>query len=130
MKPYPTDLSPFPTRVRLMLYAKGIDGESVTPHGFHGDTTPKCEYEEINPMGRVPTLVLEDGTSLPESEVICEYLEDAYPNPALHPSDPADKARRALAEITTALGYLEEFIGKAEKISGSHCLGSYRRPAH
>ena len=148
MKLYQTYLSPFPTRVRLMLYAKGIDAEIVMPHGFHGDTTPKGEYEDVNPIGRVPTLVLDDGTSLPESEVICEYLEDAYPDPPLHPSDPADKARmrllsrindiylvmamaplfrvvemppsdwpqdkihKALAEIATALGYLEEFIGE------------------
>ena len=148
MKLYQTDLSPFPTRVRLMLYAKGIDAEIIMPPGFHGDTTPKGEYEEVNPLGRVPTLVLDDGTTLIESEVICEYLEDAYPEPPMHPADPVSKARmrllsrlsdiylvmamvplfdvmelppsewpqkvisKALREIATALGYLEEFIGE------------------
>lgn len=96
MKLYQTYLSPFPTRVRLMLYAKGIDAEIVMPPGFHGDTTPKDEYEDINPLGRVPTLVLDDGTALPESEVICEYLEDAYPDPPMHPADPIARARMRL----------------------------------
>jgi len=96
MKLYQTYLSPFPTRVRLMLYAKGIDVEMVTPPGFHGDTTPKGEYEDVNPLGRVPTLVLDDGTALPESEVICEYLEDVYPEPPLHPADPIAKAKMRL----------------------------------
>jgi glutathione S-transferase len=96
MKLYQTYLSPFPTRVRLMLYAKGIDVEIVMPPGFHGDTTPKGEYEDVNPLGRVPTLVLDDGTALPESEVICEYLEDAYPDPPMHPANPVDKARMRL----------------------------------
>ena len=96
MKLYQTYLSPFPTRVRLMLYAKGIEVEMVTPPGFHGDATPKGEYENVNPLGRVPTLVLDDGTALPESEVICEYLEDVYPDPPMHPADPVDRARMRL----------------------------------
>jgi glutathione S-transferase len=43
MKLYQTYRSPFPTRVRLMLYTKGIDAEIVTPHGFHGDAVPKTK---------------------------------------------------------------------------------------
>ena len=96
MKLYQTYLSPFPTRVRLMLYAKGIDVEIVTPHGFHGDTEPKGDYEDVNPIGRVPSLVLDDGSVLPESETICEYLEDAFPEPSLHPADPVSRARMRL----------------------------------
>ena len=79
-----------------MLYAKGIDVEILTPHGFHGDKRPKGEYETVNPLGRVPCLVLDYGTALPESETICEYLEDAYPDPPLHPADPASRARMRL----------------------------------
>jgi len=40
-------LSPFPTRVRLLLYAKGIDVEIAEPSGFHGDPEPKGEYLEV-----------------------------------------------------------------------------------
>lgn len=96
MKLYQTYASPFPTRVRLLLYAKGIEVEIVEPPGFHASTEAKGDYLKINPIGRVPTLVLDDGRALPESEVICEYLEDAYPEPSLRPSDPFERARMRL----------------------------------
>ena len=101
MRLYQTNLSPFPTRVRLLLYAKGLDVEMVRPPGFHSDGAEKGSYLEINPIGRVPTLVLDDGWALPESEVICEYLEDAYPEPSLRPADPRLRARvRLLSRIS------------------------------
>jgi glutathione S-transferase len=96
MRLYQTYLSPFPTRVRLLLYAKGLDVEMVRPPGFHGDGAAKGAYLEVNPIGRVPTLELDDGWTLPESEVICEYLEDAYPEPSLRPADPKLRARMRL----------------------------------
>jgi glutathione S-transferase len=96
MKLYQTFTSPFPTRVRLVLYAKGIEAELIEPPGFHSSAEPKGDYLAINPIGRVPTLVLDDGRALPESEVICEYLEDAFPDPPLRPADPFDAARARL----------------------------------
>ena len=96
MKLYQTYDSPFPSRVRLLLYAKGIEVEVIEPPGFHFSAETKGYYYGINPIGRVPTLVLEDGRALPESEVICEYLEDAYPEPSLRPADPYDRARMRL----------------------------------
>jgi len=93
MKLYQTYTSPFPTRVRLALYAKGIEVEIIEPPGFHSSAESKGDYLAINPIGRVPTLVLDDGRALPESEVICEYLEDAYPDPPLRPADPWDRAQ-------------------------------------
>ena len=92
MRLYQTYLSPFPTRVRLVLYAKGLDIPFVEPPGIH-DGSGKGDYLRINPLGRVPTLELDDGRTLPESEVICEYLEDAYPTPTLRPADPWARAQ-------------------------------------
>ncbi len=92
MKLHQTFLSPFPTRVRLVLYAKGLDIPFVEPSGIH-DGGGKGDYLKINPLGRVPTLELDDGRTLPESEVICEYLEDAYPEPTLRPADPWARAQ-------------------------------------
>jgi glutathione S-transferase len=100
MKLYQTYTSPFPTRVRLMLYAKGIEAEIIEPPGFHSSAESKGDYMAINPIGRVPTLVLDDGRALPESEVICEYLEDAFPTPSLRPADAWGRARvRLLSRI-------------------------------
>ena len=96
MKLFQTYLSPFPTRVRLLMYAKGLDVEMIAPSGFHGDGQEKGHYLSINPIGRVPALVLDDGRALPESEVICEYLEDVYPDPSLRPVDPWQRAQMRL----------------------------------
>ena len=96
MKLFQTYASPFPTRVRLLLYAKGIEVEIIEPPGFHASTEAKGEYLKVNPIGRVPTLVLDDGRALPESEVICEYLEDAFPEPSLRPADAWGRARMRL----------------------------------
>jgi glutathione S-transferase len=93
MKLYQTYTSPFPTRVRLVLYAKGLSPEIIEPPGFHATTESKGDYFTINPIGRVPALVTDDGRALPESEVICEYLEDAYPEPPTLPADPWGRAQ-------------------------------------
>jgi glutathione S-transferase len=93
MRLYQTYLSPFPTRVRLLLYAKGLDVEIVEPPGIHDSSQSKGDYLSKNPLGRVPALELDDGRVLPESEVICEYLEDAFPEPSLRPKDPWARAQ-------------------------------------
>lgn len=50
------------------------------------------EYLRLNPKGVVPTLV-HDETVVTELIVINEYLDDAFPTPALKPADPAGRAR-------------------------------------
>lgn len=96
MKLYEATLSPFAARVRAQLYAKGIDVERVAPPG--GLASP--EYKRINPTGKIPALILDDGSVLPESGVIAEYLEDRFPEPSLRPADLALRARmRVLVQL-------------------------------
>lgn len=113
MKLFQTYLSPFPTRVRMMLYAKGIEVEIVEPSGIH-DANTKGDYMEVNPLGRVPALQLDDGRVLIESEVICEYLEDAFPEPPLMPSDPWQRSQVRLisriSDIYIVMAMLPLFI--------------------
>ncbi len=90
MKLYSLALSPFASRVRGAIYAKRLNIEIVTPPD---DWRTSPDYRALNPMMRIPVLVLDDGTSLPESGVIVEYLEDAYPDPTLRPRSPAGLAR-------------------------------------
>ncbi len=82
MKLYSVDLSPYAARARIAIYAKKLPIEILAPplSGIKSE-----EYLALNPMGRVPVLVLDDGTGIPESETIVEYLEDAFPDPALRP---------------------------------------------
>lgn len=100
LKLYQTYSSPFPSRVRVLLYAKGIEAEIVEPPGFHSSAESKGDFVAFNPMERVPVLLLDDGRALPESEVICEYLEDAFPEPTLRPATAWARAQvRLIARI-------------------------------
>jgi len=91
MKLYQGNLSPFAARVRMQVYAKSLEGreiEILSPPGGTGST----EYKALNPTGKIPAL--DTGARvLPESEVICEYLEDRYPTPALRPAGADDRAQ-------------------------------------
>jgi len=95
VKLYDSHLSPFSSRVRIVLYAKNLPHEQLKPPGGTGSP----EYKAINPTGKVPALV-HDGRVLPESGVICEYLEDLHPSPALRPADARQRAdMRVLAAM-------------------------------
>lgn len=89
LKLYQSDLSPFATRVRILAHAKNVKLENMPPPGG-GLKSP--EYLAINPLGKIPSLD-HDGEVLIESEIICEYLEDAFPSPTLRPVDPMARAK-------------------------------------
>ena len=78
---------PYCARVRLALAEKGIEYETVE---VDLADRPQWLLELNAPHGRVP--VLDDGFTLPESEVIMAYLEERYPERPLLPSDPVQRA--------------------------------------
>lgn len=90
MKLYSMPLSPYSARVRGAVYAKNLPVEIVAPPA---DWRTSLDYRALNPFVRVPVLVLDDGTTIPESGVIVEYLEDAFPEPSLRPHSPKELAR-------------------------------------
>ena len=53
-------------------------------------------YLELNPLGQTPCLQHDDGRSLPDSLIIADYIDDIYPEPALSPLDPYERARQRL----------------------------------
>ena len=55
----------------------------------------RAEYLELNPAGTVPTLVEDNGLAIPDSGVICEYLEEAYPDTPLLGRTLAERSRPA-----------------------------------
>lgn len=97
MKLYGADLSPYVQRVKMQLAAKGLVVDyALPPGGFKSE-----EYLALNPMGKIPCLVTDTGLSLPESEVIAEYIEDAYPKPMLRPRKPDERAQvRLITRVT------------------------------
>lgn len=95
MKIYGGWRSPFVPRPLMYMIAKGFDFElEGPPGGLKSD-----EYKAINPILKIPALD-HDGIYIVESEVICEYLEDLYPEPPLRPKDPVERARgRTISRI-------------------------------
>jgi glutathione S-transferase len=79
---------PFAARARITLAEKGLGYEAVT---IDLDDRPAWLYEQ-NAAGRVPVLEEDGGFLLPESLVIMEYLDERFPEPALLPADPAERA--------------------------------------
>jgi glutathione S-transferase len=84
---YDAPRCPYCARVRIALAEKGVELEVVE---IDLSNRPAWIYEK-NATGRVP-VIEEDGWVLPESAVINEYLEERYPEPALLPADPAERA--------------------------------------
>jgi len=105
MKLYGDSASPYVTRVIMFARLKGVDlARPPVPGG-----NPRTEdYRAINPLGKVPGLEI-DGDMLPESEVICEYLEEAYPDVAGFPTDLRDRATSRLVARITDL-YISPFF--------------------
>ncbi len=76
---YQLPLSPFCRKVRLVLAVKRLPVELRTEKVWER----RPDYLAINPAGTVPTLLEDSGLAVPESGVICEYLEEAYPDSPL-----------------------------------------------
>ena len=94
-------------RVRLCLAEKGLEFESHVVDMMNMEHHSP-EYLKINPNGVIPTLILEDGRSLYESGTICEYLDEAYPEPPLRPADPYERAvmRNWIRHVDERIGNL------------------------
>jgi len=81
-------ISNYFNKVRIAMLEKGLAFEldpACRP-------SQKEEFLARTPLGKVPFLEV-DGETLVESQVICEYLEDAYPQQPLYPRDPLARAR-------------------------------------
>lgn len=114
MKLYGVSLSPFFERAMIAFDIKGaLDKVACAqpPGGIHSE-----EHYQQNPMGKIPYLVLDDGTVIPEGQVIAEYIDTILDGPSIFPADPLATARakvicriydthmiRALAPVLMAL---------------------------
>jgi glutathione S-transferase len=84
MKLFMTLNSPYARKVRVMLAEKHIECEMVVVPSL---AAPESPVPAHNPLGKVPTLVLDDGTSLYDSVVIVDYLDHKTPVARLIPQD-------------------------------------------
>lgn len=63
--------SPYVRKVRVTLAEKGVECPLVLENVWAADTT----IQKTNPLGKVPSLILDDSSALYDSRVICEYLD-------------------------------------------------------
>lgn len=82
MKLYDSGRAPNPRRVRIFLAEKGITVPTEQVDMMAG-AHRTAEYTAINPLQRMPALVLDDGTIITESIAICRYFEAQQPDPPL-----------------------------------------------
>lgn len=119
MKLIATPGSPYGRKVRIVLAEKRIDYDFIVD----SPTEAATHVPDFNPLGKVPVLVLDDATTLFDSRVIVEYLDNASPVGRLIPDDtrPRIQVRRweALADGCTdaAVAIVSEKRRPAEKQS-------------
>ena len=88
---YTHPMSPCAQKVRIVLAEKRLEWERI-PVDLPSKENLRPEYLKLNPLGVVPTLVDDDNPVI-ESSIICEYLDDKFPEPSLRPTDPWQCAR-------------------------------------
>lgn len=87
MKLLGTDGSPYVRKARVAIAEKGIACDYVTA----SPRDPDSGVAAANPLSKVPTLVLDDGTGLYDSSVIIEYVDGIAPSPKLIPEAFAER---------------------------------------
>ena len=97
-------VSNYYNKVKVALLEKGIPFEEAFCM-----TSQEEEYRRRSPMGKVPYLEI-DGEFLCESQVICEYLEDCYPEKPLYPEDALARAR--VRELITIMELNMELVAR------------------
>jgi len=100
MKLYYSNTSPYSRKVRLTAREKGLEEqiEETLVNPFSDD---KDRLVAANPLGKIPTLILDNGTALYDSSVICEYLDGLTDSslliPASTPSSTGDNSAERFA---------------------------------
>ncbi len=89
MKLFASPTSPYARKIRIVLHEKNLRFELVEDSPWEANT----RIPEINPLGKVPVLVLDSGEAFFDSPVVAGYLETLGAQPALLPSDPLECVR-------------------------------------
>ena len=101
--------SPFVRKVMVAAHEVGIAGRIATERVVVGIDKPDPGVMALNPLNKIPTLVLDDGAVLYDSRVISEYLDTLHAGPRLFPADPAARWR-ALRRQALGDGLMEVIV--------------------
>ena len=105
MKITATKASPFARKTLMTIRIKGLEGRVQEV----AEADAAAVYKSIrgaNPLYRIPTMLLDDGTVVQDSHVICEYLDLLKAEPRIIPADPMERIR-VLTLASLADGLIE-----------------------
>lgn len=108
MRLYTSQRAPNPRRVTMFIAAKGIEGIEMVDVDLAAGGHRASDFTALNPLARVPVLVLDDGRALSETRAICTYLEGLYPEPNLMGADFTERAFIEMADRRMELHLLLE----------------------
>jgi glutathione S-transferase len=106
MKLHWSPRSPFVRKVMIVAHESGLADRLTLVRTVAATTKPHPELMRDNPLSKIPTLVLDDGTVLYDSPVICEYLDRMHAGPKLLPPDGAARMT-ALRRQALGDGFLD-----------------------
>ena len=109
-----------PRRVRIFVAEKGISIERREVDAAGGANATQ-DFLRLNPLGKLPVLELDDGTSIAESLAICRYLEALNPDPALMGRTP-----REVADIEMWALRMDHELSQMIALSFVHSSDFYR----
>ena len=125
--------SPYSRMARIVCLEKSLgDRVSFELVETRGENNP---YYNVNPSGRVPSLILDDGTVLEDSVLICWYLDNIDRTPKLHPADGMEglEQRRVEAVARSMLDgtslWLREYILRTPETRSETIISHERRRA-
>jgi glutathione S-transferase len=101
MKLHWSPRSPFVRKVMIVAHELGLTDRITLLRTVVATTRPHLPLMAENPLSKIPTLVLDDGTVLYDSPVVCEYLDSLHSGRKLYPTDRTD---RMIALRRQALG--------------------------
>src|ERR1700691_6047162 len=109
MKLHWSPRSPFVRKVMIVAHERGVVDRIACVRTIAATAKPHAELMQDNPLSKIPTLTLDDGTVLYDSPVICEYLDALDGAPKLFPKEP--KARMiALRRQALGDGFLDLLV--------------------
>lgn len=122
MKLWYSPASPFARKVLILAHETGQIDQLELIDAATTALNPNEELAKDNPLGKIPTLVLEDGMSIFDSRVICEYLDGLHHEQPMIPAKGVDRINAlvtqsigdGLMEAAVAIRY-EQFLRPEEK---------------
>ena len=114
-KLYVTRTAPNPRKALILLASKGIDIDDmddldVIDIDIMQNEHMTAEFTKINPMQTVPTMTLDDGTVLNDSQAICEYLDRVYGERSVMGNDVVQRAQVCAMRRTAEFEVLYNFM--------------------